>query len=711
LRGRVDSAPDRYYSSVSGLGTLLVPRSIALVGATETSSWAQAVISNLTDFGYEGAIHLVHPRHSEQFGRTCHPTLNAIPTDVDCAYVMTGTAAAAQVIEDCGRKRVPSVVMLSAGFKEVGAKGLELEQAIVARCRELDISLLGPNCLGFINYKDKVAAYGLVLAAPVRPGPIALISQSGVMLLHFHRLAMARGIGLAASVSIGNEAMLKASDLLEEFVRREDVRVVGALLEGIRDPEGFVAAAEAAFDAEKPLVVLKVGRSEVSRRVVIAHTGSLAGADAVVDAVLRQKGAIRVTSPEELIETCALLATSGWPRGGRTAVVTTSGGACGLVSDLACGTRVALPDFTPETKTRLADLLPSFGTPQNPLDTTGVIVNQPALLAACVDAVLVDGGFDALLINSDPPRDVGAGPGRVEERLAPLAEMVRRAPIFTAVSATVSSELTPFGMETLARYGLHFANGLQLGIRALDNAVFYGQARARWTRPTASPARRVHPLDRGWTGVIGEVQAKVLLATYGIGVPDERLVHSAGDAVAAAASIGYPVVVKVQSRDIAHKTEVGGVKLGLRTAAEVRRAFAEVKAVAREARFEGALVSHQVEPVAELLAGISSDPQFGHMVLVGMGGILTESLRDFSLRMPPIDERIGAEMLEELRGVAVLRGERGRPPADLSALVNVLVALGDIALDLGERLVELDINPLFALPEGALAGDALLVVR
>jgi len=695
---------------VSDLGTLLVPRSIALVGATESSSWAQAVISNLTDLGYEGAIHLVHPRHSEQFGRPCHPTLTAVPDEVDSAYVMTGTNAAAEVIEDCGRKGVTNVVMLSAGFKEVGATGLALEQDMVARCRELGIRLLGPNCLGFINYREKIAAYGLLLSAPIKAGAIALISQSGVMLLHFHRLAMARGIGLAASVSIGNEAMLTASDVLEDFVRREDVRVVGALLEGIRDPQKLLAAAEAAFDAEKPLVVLKVGRSEVSRRSVIAHTGSLAGADAVVDAVLRQKGAIRVASPEELIETCALLATSGWPRGGRTAVVTTSGGACGLVSDLSSGTRVEIPDFAPETKARLAGLLPSFGTPQNPLDTTGVIVNQPALLAACVDAVLLDGGFDALLINSDPPRDAGAGPGRVEERLAPLAEVVRRAPIFTAVSATVSSELTPFGREALTRHGLHFANGLQLGIRALDNAVLYGQARARRIRPRATPARHAKPLNQAWRGVVGEVEAKQLLAAYLIGVPDERLAISAAEAVASAASIGYPVVLKVQSRDIAHKTEVGGVKLGLRTAAEVRRAFAEVKDAARGVRFEGVLVSRQVEPVAELIAGISSDPQFGNMVLVGMGGIFAESIGDVSMRMPPIDEQMAAEMLEELRGVDVLRGARGRPQADLAALVNVLVALGDIAIDLGERLVELDINPLFALPAGALAGDALLVV-
>src|SRR5260370_24552034 len=488
---------------------------------------------------------------------------------------MTGRDAAPQVIEDCGRKGVRNVVMLSAGFKEVGENGLELEQAMVARCRELGITLLGPTCVGFINDKERVAGYGLLVGAPVPAVAIALSSRGGVMVLHFHRLAAARGIGLAASVSIGNEAMLKASDLVQDFVRREDVRVVGALLEGFRAPADFVAAAEAAFEGEKPLVVLKVGRSEASRRAVIAHTGWLAGGDAGGDAVRRQKGGGRVTSAEELIETCALLATSGWPRGGRTAVVTTSGGACGLVSDLAGGTRVEIPDFSPETKARLADLLPIFGTPQNPLDTTGVIVNQPALLAACVDVVMADGQFDALLINSDPPRDAGASPGRVEERLAPLAEVLRRAPIFTALSATVSGELTPFGREALARHGLHFANGLQLGIRALDNAVFYGQKRSGPIQAAPTRMRRGQPPNQSLTGVIAEVDAKRLLAAYQIGVPDERLVHSAADAVEAAAAIGYPVVLKVQSPDIPHQTDAGGVRLGLRTAAAVQHAYAK----------------------------------------------------------------------------------------------------------------------------------------
>ncbi|MGH7760931.1 MAG: acetate--CoA ligase family protein [Candidatus Dormibacteraceae bacterium] len=695
---------------MEGVRSLLKPRSIALVGATETSSWSEALIGNLINLGYDGRLHLVHPRHKEQFGRRCHPTVSAIDDQIDCAYVMTGSAATRDVIEDCGRKRVPNVVMLSAGFKEAGAAGSRLEQELVTRCRELGITLLGPNCLGFVNYPDRIAAYGLPLPPAGEPGGVALVSQSGAMVLHFHRLAFARGIGLAISVSIGNEAMVTGDDFLTAFVQRDDVRVIGALLEGIRNPRGFLAAADAAFEAGKPIVTLKVGRSEVSRRSVIAHTGSLAGADAVVEAILAQKGVIRVASPEELIETCGLLAARGWPSGGRTAVVTTSGGACGLVSDLASGTEVEIPDFTDETKAGLSRLLPAFGTPQNPLDTTGVIVNQPKLLAECVEIVLAEGGFDVLLINSDPPRDP-AGAGRADERLMHLAEVVRRSTVFTALSATTASELTPFAADALRRHGLHFANGLALGMRALNHAVFYGKKRARGIPRTAGAGLRRPAVDFDAPGVYGEVATKRLLAAYGIGAPPERLVRSTGDAVAAAAAIGYPVVVKLQSPDLPHKTEAGGVELNLRNAAQVRRAYADVQAIARGLRSEGVLVSRQVEPVAELIAGISSDAQFGPIILVGLGGIFTESLRDVSMRMPPLDEPTALEMLGELRGVSVLHGERGRPHADIPALARVLIRLGDIALDYADRLVELDINPLFALPDGAQAGDALLVLR
>jgi acyl-CoA synthetase (NDP forming) len=624
---------------------------------------------------------------------------------------MTGTGAASEVVEDCGQKGVRSVVMLTAGFKEVGADGAERERALVERCRELGITMLGPNCLGFVNYRERIPAYGLVLPGPLLAGGIAIASQSGGLLLPFHRLAMSRGIGLAVSVSIGNEGMCTASDFLTYFIARDDVRVVGALLEGIRDPAGFLRAAELAQEAGKPLVILKVGRSQAASRATIAHTGSLAGADAVIDAVFQQHGIIRVDTPEELVETCALLATSGWPSGGRTAVVSTSGGASSLIPDLAIGTRIEIPDFAPSTKARLAAILPSFGHPQNPLDTTGVIVNQPKLLAACAEAVAAEHSFDVLLINSDAPRDPGSNPAGIEERVASLAEVVHRAPLFTAIAATVSTELSAFGMETLARHRLHFANGLALGVRALDNAIFYGQARAR-RRPLPSRTQRPAPTFLSeHTGVLADQLTKRLLAAYGLSAPPERLTHSPDEAAAAAEAIGFPVVVKVQSADLPHKTEVGGVKLDVRGADEVREAYELVANCSPGARVDGVLIARQVFPVAELIVGVKQDDHFGPVLLVGFGGIFTEAIQDVSLRLPPIDEETAQEMLTELHGVEVLRGARGRPVADLAAVSRVLVALGDLALDMGDRLAELDVNPLFALPDGALAGDALVVLR
>ncbi len=248
------------------LPALLAPKSIALVGASEASSWSVALVTNFASLGFQGRLHLVNPRHSQQFGLPCHGSVSAIPDQVDFAYVMTGTEAAADVVEDCGRKGVRSLVLLTAGFKEVGVEGAERERAVVERCRELGITMLGPNCLGFVNYRERIPVYGLLLPGPLLAGGIAIASQSGGMVLPFHRLAMSRGIGLAVAVSIGNEAMCTASDFLAHFVARDDVRVVGALLEGIRDPAGFLRAAELAREAGKPLVILKVGRSEAAHR-------------------------------------------------------------------------------------------------------------------------------------------------------------------------------------------------------------------------------------------------------------------------------------------------------------------------------------------------------------------------------------------------------------------------------------------------------------
>ncbi len=398
-------------------------------------------------------------------------------------------------------------------------------------------------------------------------------------------------------------------------------------------------------------------------------------------------------------------------------MVTTSGGACGIVSDLAGGTRVELPDFAPATKDRLRAVLPAFGTAQNPLDTTGVIVDQPELLAACLEAVVEEGTYDAFLVNSDPPREPGPTPDRVERRLAALAGALGRVP-FAALVATAAGDLTPYAREALLRHRLHFANGLGHGVRALDHAIEYGEMRARiLARPRldAGP-RHPPPVAQSLSGTLTEWESKRLLEAYGVETPAEWLARDAEEAAAAAGSIGFPVVLKVQSRDIPHKTEAGGVRVGLGSAGEVTAAFAEVVAAARahapRARIEGVLVARRVEPVAELIVGVQRDPLFGPVVVAGLGGVFVEVFRDVSLRLPPLVEEEALEMLRELRGFELLAGARGRPQADLQAAAAAISRVAVLALDLGPRLLALDVNPLFVLPEGqgALAGDALAIL-
>lgn len=714
----MNTAPE----TAAAIGRLLRPRSIALVGATENSFWSRSILQNLRTLGYTGAIHLVHPKQKEQFGLPCWPSVRHIPEPVDHAWIMTGTAAALPVLRDCAAREVRGVTMLTAGFKEAGPAGAMLEQELAAFCRESGITLLGPNCLGFVNARDRVPAYALLLGEAPLPGHAGAVLQSGAMLLHLHRLALARGMGLSYLVSSGNEATLDATDFLRFMVEDPDTRVVGALMEGIRNPAAFAAVARRALDLGKPLVVLKTGRSQAAARAATAHTGALTGADAVVDAFLAQHGCIRVDSVEELVETLGLLQANGWPEGRRAAVITPSGGACGILADLFHGSAVELPDFRPETRERLRDILPDFGTPQNPLDTTGFVVMDGTLMARTIDAVSSDPDFDLLAVVADPPREPGPTPERNEERLASLRDALGRSRLYTCVLSTVGTELTPYGRELAQRYGLHYVGGLAHGAGALHRAVRYGEARrrhlARGNGPAPSPAQTDRSVQFAQSsGPLHEAESKALLAAYGIPVTRDLMAADAGAALKAAVELGAPVVLKVLAADVPHKTEAGGVALNLRTPDEVRAAYDRILANVRrykpDAAIAGVLVAEQVSGAAELIAGVTVDPQFGPVVVAGLGGVFVEVLKDAAMRLPPFDHAEALAMLEELRGRAVLNGVRGRPPADVDALAHTLVNLGRLALDWQDHLAELDINPLFVLPagQGVKAADALVVLK
>lgn len=701
------------------LKNLLTPRSIVLVGVTESSTWSQNLVSNLRTLGFGGRLHFVNPNHKKQFGQPCYPSMAEVQDVIDAAFVMTGTNAALSIVEECAALGIRSVTMLTSGFRESGPQGASLEQELATRCRRAGINLLGPNCLGFINYSEEIVASALTHSAPLIRGSIGVVSQSGAMVLHLYRLAQQRGVGLSYLVSSGNEAILEATDFLEFMLEDEGTRVVGAVLEGIRDPLRFRVLASRALDLKKPLVVLKLGRSEAARRAAIAHTGALAGEDRVLDAVFRQFGVLRVHGVEELIETSAALAADGWPTGRRFGVVTASGGAAGLIADLADGSKVEIPAFATATAERLAGIIPEFGTPLNPLDITGRIVLDMTLISRAVEAVAADPNVDGVFVNTDLPREPGPRPELMEERLSLLSKTLRALPKFSYISSTVSGELTNHSLEIAHRHGLHFANGLHLALRALNSSLEYSEALERSkdksTMTRRSPA--APPISSGLSGPLSEVDSMRLISHYGIKFAAGQLASSATEAESIAVAIGFPVVLKIQSRDLPHKTDVGGVRLSLHTPGEVATAYAEILAAVRrerpDAHLEGVLVAQQITPIAELLVGVLIDPQFGPVVMAGSGGVFADVMGDVALRLAPINEREARSMLSELGVARLLAGVRGRGPGDANAVIDVLIRLGEIAIDLQGRISEIDVNPLFVMSEGhgATAGDALVVLK
>ncbi len=704
--------------ATSAIKGLLNPVSIALVGATENSFWSKAIIDNLSTLGYRGEMHLIHPHQKEQFGRLCYPNVRSVPTRIDHAYVMTGSKQALSVLADCAAKGVLSVTMLTAGFKETGEQGARLEHDLEAYCREHGIALIGPNCLGFVNALAPVPAYALVMNDAPLPGSIGVVLQSGLMLLHVHRLAKSRNLGLSCLISSGYESVLDASDYLRFFVDDPQTTVIGAMLESIRRPDAFAAVAIEATRVGKPIVVLKTGRSVAAARTALAHTAALTGNDRVADAFLRQLGVSRVESAEELVETLGLFARRGWPQGRRAGVISTSGGSCGVIADLCKGTAIDLPDFGNETKSRLRKILPEFGTAQNPMDTTGVIILDGTLVPRAAAVVAHDPNIDFVVIAQDAPRLPGPNPERNEERIGYLARALADSPKFAHAVTSVAAELTPYGAELASRHDVHFGNGLALSVRALHHAVVHGERCSRFLkRPNTDAGIGRARLVRSGTALrsLNELDSMTLLRSAGISCVRHIVAKNADELATAVDVLRYPVAIKVLSADIQHKSDVGGVEVGISTEGELvssyRRIVDSVQRQRPKAMIEGVLVAEHISEGFEVICGIDLDPQYGPVVLVGLGGVFVEVFDDVALRLAPFDLEEAHAMVGELRGHALLVGSRGRRPTDVEALAQTLVQLGELACA-RQDLVELDINPLFVMPEnmGVVAADALVVL-
>ena len=723
------------------LREFFAPRSIAVVGASDTSGWARFVAAGSKAAGFGGPLIPVHPVHSTVWGQPAVPGLRDLAEPVDLAFIMAPADAVEGVLDDAAVAGVRNVIVLASGYREVGDQGRAQEDRLTARAAGHGITLLGPNCLGFVNAHARAAPFALTVPPSLPAGPVGIALQSGALGGVVLAFAHAHAIGVSTLATMGNEAMIATTDVLEYLVEDEATRVICLFLEQISDPVRFAAAAERAGRAGKPVVVLKVGASQAGRQAALAHTGAIAGDDAVVGAVLRQLNVIRVTSLEELLCTGALLGYGRRPAGRRMGVVTTSGGACDLIADRATAEAIEIPPFTPETEAAITPHVPPFAAVRNPIDVTGYFLanRRTAALTAVdhvLDAVVADPGIDFVLFTGltlpdARPDDEGLA-GMLAERARWLGERIASAPVPVIPVGHTCVNLSRYGRELLGASGIHLLPGIDLGMTALGHAL-------RWLENRADPdaeARGVHR-DAGRAGGAGdagdaglvrsagpwagaadpgepwsEAAARDLLASSGVPVVPGELVNSADDAAAAARRLGLPVVLKVCSAQIAHKSDIGGVAVGAGTEEEIRAAYARVRAAGEAvpgARIDGVLVSPMRTGGVELIAGVTADPTFGPVLAVGLGGVWVEVLRDTSLRMLPVDPRQVKRMLAELRGSPLLTGGRGGRPVDLDALAEVICLVGDTAVRLDGSLRALEVNPLWADGNRIEALDVLVV--
>ncbi|MFN8514321.1 MAG: acetate--CoA ligase family protein [Chloroflexia bacterium] len=722
------NAPGAFSSAMT---RLLHPERIAIVGATPKPGFASNIQAGLIRCGYEGEILPISPRYEEVQGRKAYPTISAVPGAVDLAIVVVPSHLVPEVLDDCERAGVGAVNIITSGFgeKQEDNTGGTRQAAIRDFARRTGIRVVGPNCLGNISVPRRMTGSSGPYPVLTR-GPISLALQSGLIAYSIILPLHDRGVGFSYIVTLGNEADVDVADCIRYYAEDDETRVIGCFVEQVRDAEKFLAAAELAAERNKPIVMLKIGRSEAGRRSALAHTGSLVGSDGIADAVMRQYGINRVYNLDQLNEALVIFHTRKLPKGSGVASAFASGGAAGLTSDLGEDLGLDFPTLAPETAAKIDAVIPAFGTVGNPLDFTGQAAQQPEILEGCLSALAEDPNIHTIIYGQAFPSKVDVG----DNRGAVLTKMAQQYPDkIWLIAALVHGHLKESGSATLVPVqpvgqldGIPFLQGFENSLKAvasLQHYTAFQRARAGEPRRSAEPsphAERARAMVRAANGVpLVEREAKALLALYGISTVQETLATTADEAVAAAQKIGYPVVLKIESPDLPHKTEAGGVLLGVEGDEAVREGFATILANAQrykaDAAIGGVLVQEMVRGGRELIVGMTQDPHFGPAVAVGLGGVFVETLKDVALGVPPLNRRDVNGMIGRLRGRAILdgSGSRGAGPADVDAVVDTLLRFSQLCIDLRDDVAEIDINPLLALSrgQGVRVVDCLIVPK
>jgi acyl-CoA synthetase (NDP forming) len=691
----------------AGLTPLLAPQSVAVIGAsTDPTRIGGRPIAYMKARGFKGAIYPVNPNRSEIQGLQAYPDIASLPQVPDVAIVAVPANQVVDTVAALGAKGVKGAIVFSAGFAETGVDGAALQDRMVNVARAHGMRVLGPNCLGLFN--DRIGFYGIFSASLETgyppPGRVGIVSQSGAYGTHVFTIARQRRLGTPICVATGNEADVAVGEVIGWMVEDEGTDVIAVYAEGIRESASFIRALGAAKAARKPIIMMKVGRSRLGALSAQSHTAAIAGDDAVTSAVLAEFGALRARSTEEMLDFAQLAARKIYPVRNTLGMITVSGGAGVLVSDAAEALGLPMPPMPLATQKRLLELLP-YAAAHNPVDCTAQSLNDMSLVTSFTEAMVQEGGYGSVLAffsqtggaASIAPRlrkELAAIKTRHPDRLYVLSVLAAANLVdgYEADGWTVFEDPTRSvtAIEAMGRLGDAFAEPPGLPPPDVGAAEL----------PPASP---------------DEAGAKKLLAEAGIESAPERACADAEAAVVAAEAIGYPVVLKILSPDIVHKSEIGGVLLDVTDAAGVRDGFALLMSRAAEkapdARIQGVLVAKQLSGGVECILGVHQDPVFGPVAMVGLGGIFVEIMRDVAVRRCPFGPDVAEKMIRGLRGAPLLLGARGRPPVDIAALAQMLSRLSSYAHEAGPKLQAIDLNPVLAMPDGAYAVDAVVQIN
>jgi acetyltransferase len=686
--------------------SLLSPKSVVIVGASaDYSKFTGRTVKYVLKHRYPGKLYAVNPARTEISGIPCFPSVKDLPEAVDTAFIQIAAKGVPGVIEQCIEKNVKSIIIHSAGLGENGEEGKKTRERITSQIREAGIRVVGPNCAGIVNMTENIVLSPIVCYEldAIPKGRIGLISQSGGLTGAYVTRAADRGIGFSYVISTGNEMDLGVSEFAHYLLKDKSTDAIAIFLEALRDVELFRDVAVEALKVRKPILVLKVGRTEVGAKAAASHTGALTGADTIYDAFFRQYGITRVETLEDLFEVPALFCKTKPPKGRNVGVITTTGGGATIVVEAAAQAGLQFPPPSDDTIKEATAFLPSFAAKSNPMDVT--MSGTGDGFKKGLEVLLKDDAFDMIV-------GVVGTSSQFEPNLGvqPIVDVCKNAikPLVAFCNPNAAEALRLFEKNGIPSFRTPESCGRSLGYlvkygETLDS--FNRQKDQRQTPDPASPAARNARKILGDAGsVLNEHDSKRVLSAYGIQVTREKLTGDVEQAKKTAEEIGYPVVMKVMSADIPHKTEAGVIKLGVRSETELAASFGEIleraKKFKADVMIDGVLIQEMAEKGVELIIGMKRDAGFGPVIMFGLGGIFVEVFKDVSFRIPPISLRDAREMIEEIKGSKLLKGYRGMEEMDVEAIASTLMSVACLSLDLGEEIRELDINPVIVYSKG-----------